>query len=300
MGATYFGVQERHLMAQPIRWALSFTKSLLPLVKATGGLEQAKRELRWIQKELPRAKWAEAISRRAKHEPLQYILGSQPFGELTIKCRPGTLIPRWETEEWTTALADQLKKFNGPLSILDACTGSGCVPLLLKHELPESKVCAFDVSDSALQLAKENRDGASLEVEILSADVLHSDVAHSFSDVSIVTSNPPYIPAADYERPLDSNGPELSVRMFEPRLALVGHLEFYTALVNNVVLPLDASGFVFELGYEDQAAHTRQLLPSGWTVGRYMDSASNLRCVVGWKQASPMTLLEPLVNGGYL
>lgn len=278
-----------------VRQAAARAPQLVPLLRATRSIDQAAAEWRWIRKELPQNQWLDAIRRRAQLEPLQYILGTQPFGALDIACAPGVLIPRWETEEWVLALAETLQGAPN-LSILDACTGSGCVPLLLKHELHDADVAAFDVSAAALRLAKENRTNCGLDVALSLGNVLEKSASAQWLRANVVTANPPYIPPEDWSKPVLLSGPERSVRMYEPRLALVGDLEFYTALVENVVKPVGAQAFVFELGYEAQAVHTAGLLP-GWTCGRYNDSAGRLRCVVGWRDGP---LLAPMVNGGYI
>lgn len=113
------------------------------------------------------------VRRRSKGEPLQYILGNQPFGNLEILCRPNVLIPRPETELYTTGVASCLHDFRGNqtrldrggLRILDLCTGSGCIALLL-HSLLRSKakdstfdlqIAGLDVSQDALCLAQQNK-----------------------------------------------------------------------------------------------------------------------------------------------
>lgn len=95
-------------------------------------------------------------------------VGTQPFGPLTLLTRPPTLIPRPETEEWTIRLASFITTFlskhqepvssSNPLHILDLCTGSGCIPLLLCQLLPKGSVrsVGVDISKSALQLARDN------------------------------------------------------------------------------------------------------------------------------------------------
>lgn len=242
---------------------------------------QARSEIRWITQELPKQLWRSAVLRRARHEPLQYILGSQPFGPLDIKCKPGVLIPRWETAEWVTKAARVLQ--GQPLKVFDACTGTGCIPLLLQHHL-KGDFTACDVSEAALELARENCASA---VDVKRLDVLSEKVEGHFT---LVTANPPYIPLDDYMKPVAENGVERSVRQ-EPKLALVGNLEFYRALVENVVLPLRCSGFVFEVGYESQVEETQGLLPD-WQTKPYRDSAGRIRCVVGWKPNSPMEVLK--------
>ncbi|GEQ69359.1 hypothetical protein JCM33374_g3030 [Metschnikowia sp. JCM 33374] len=274
---------------------------LVPLLKATGSLELAKTELRWIQKELPRSKWTHAITRRSKLEPLQYILGTQPFGPLEILCERNVLIPRWETEEWVTKTAEVLGASSmKSLSILDACTGSGCIPLLLKYLLPQAQIQAFDFSEDAISLSSRNMEHTGLQVHFWKQDLFGFKVTGELPSVDLVTSNPPYIPEEDYKKPVTLNGPEMSVRKYEPREALVGHLEFYKSLVDKMILPLKAKGLVFELGYEDQAMETAKNLPCGWSCGRYIDSANNLRCVVAWEDGSSMESLKHLVNGGYV
>ncbi|KKZ66030.1 hypothetical protein EMCG_08201 [[Emmonsia] crescens] len=111
---------------------------------------------------------------RARGVPLQYILGDQPFGELEILCRRGVLIPRPETESYTTRIANLLLSKFAPanrkheykykhiptLRILDLCTGTGCIPLLLHSLLapsfPRLQICGVDISSRALKLAQEN------------------------------------------------------------------------------------------------------------------------------------------------
>lgn len=282
-----------------VRQALSVSPRLPPLLRASHSLQQARSELRWIEKELPRSEWVLAINRRARREPLQYILGTQPFGDLEIQCRPGVLIPRWETEEWTLSLAAVLANHCPSVRILDGCTGSGCIPLLLKHELPSATVEAFDVSPAAYDLACSNKERCA-DVSFHLADVLRPDMYLWHHPFDLVTANPPYVPEGDYHRPVLLNGLEMSVKQYEPRLALVGHLEFYQALVRNVVQPLRCNGIVFELGYEDQAEETARCLGPDWLCGRYEDSAGNLRCVVGWRKSSEMSILSLLVNGGLI
>ncbi|KAG0311429.1 hypothetical protein BGZ99_010169 [Dissophora globulifera] len=136
-------------------------------------------------------------------KPLQYILGTQPFMDLEILTRPPTLIPRWETEEWTGRLATMLKNASpGPFShpstnttgsrtsnfnIIDICTGSGCIPLGLASVLPpgSSYLVGIDVHPKAIELAKENKikNQALLRnnrIEFHQADLLAPDAVDKF------------------------------------------------------------------------------------------------------------------------
>ncbi|PSS00799.1 S-adenosyl-L-methionine-dependent methyltransferase [Coniella lustricola] len=112
--------------------------------------------------------------RRGRGEPLQYILGTQPFGNLDLKCRPGVLIPRPEPEAYTMHLASliqyspHLLGFSSSLSkdppatlrALDLCTGTGCIALLLysllSRTIPDLHVHGVDISPQAVRLANEN------------------------------------------------------------------------------------------------------------------------------------------------
>lgn len=254
---------------------------LRPLLRPCGGLDQARREWGWIKAELPRDQWLGARTRRSNYEPLQYILGNQPFGNLLIKCRPNVLIPRWETEEWTLKLCDLLRTNLPNAKVIDACTGTGCIPLTIADEVECATVLAFDISPEALELSKEN---AGSKIDIFRHDVFE----RLEIPADIITANPPYIPVKDMT-PIGRV--ERLVNQWEPHLALVGDIEFYDALIDNVVLPLGAEGFVFELGYIHQANHVAKRLPH-WSTTVYYDSAKNVRCVVGWKSLASSWLAD--------
>jgi hypothetical protein len=101
------------------------------------------------------------LERRRSGEPLQYVLGTQPFGLLPrpLVCRRPVLIPRPETEHWVLALAALLKQHprRRRLRILDLCTGSGCVALTLAHHVPHVDVLGIDLQPHAVAVAECNR-----------------------------------------------------------------------------------------------------------------------------------------------
>ncbi|KAF7376357.1 PrmC-N domain-containing protein [Mycena sanguinolenta] len=128
------------------------------------GKRQAELEYGWMKRAAQAGSSVpldEMVSRRVASEPLQYILGTQPFGSLSIKVRSPVLIPRPETEHWTIRLAELLRPTLDParpLSVLDIGTGTGCIPLLLCRLLPPGTIRAhgIDISPAAVKLAEEN------------------------------------------------------------------------------------------------------------------------------------------------
>ncbi|KAJ2855545.1 hypothetical protein FB639_006221, partial [Coemansia asiatica] len=160
--------------------------------------------------------------RTENHKPLQYIIGSQPFGQANILLRHPVLIPRWETEEWMLKLVDMLNTHfslssldssgpKQPLNILDACTGTGCVALgLACGLLPNTaSITGADISDDAILLAQENLALNSLliknKLDFHKLDLLQtSDTASKLLDISptwdIIVSNPPYVTPSEYKQ----------------------------------------------------------------------------------------------------
>lgn len=153
------------------------------------------------------------VKRRAEHEPLQYILGETEFYQARIKVNPSVLIPRPETEE----LVDIMLKRHDALSsknVLDIGTGSGCIPIALKLNRPSWKVSAFDISDDALSLAKENAILNEVEVSFWRDDIFGPSAGGDAGKFDLIISNPPYINRNEMEA-LDDE-----VKKFEPHLAL--------------------------------------------------------------------------------
>lgn len=285
------------LPPQLLRRAFSISPELSTLLPACRDLQSAKNELRWIKEhveatthvERRRSHLLRLCGRRGRGEPLQYVLGSQPFGSLDIKCSPGVLIPRAETEAYVCHLLDLLKtgqllgqpaKSLERLNILDFCTGTGCIPLLLFAELQKIvktiEVRGIDVSPQALDLANANlarnvrqchmawpSDKHRLSFE--PADVFddQSIQALATSNVDIIISNPPYVAEDVWNHGRGQLG--LSVKRHEPRLALVpgGHLPkapkgleaedvFYARLLD-VAETLQPKLLLLEIGDRHQA-----------------------------------------------
>lgn len=263
------------------------------LIPACKTMESASQELKWIKNELPKQQWLQACKQRSELVPLQYILGTQPFGHLEIKCRKNVLIPRWETEEWSHLLVESVKNIKN-LKVLDVCTGTGCIPLLMADLIPHSQIKGIDISQDALDLALENKTSLGISnVEFVKGDVFDENILDG-TKFDLITANPPYVTEKSYY----SKDTEESVRIYEPKLALIGDTEFYKALIENVVKPSGADGFIFELAEENQVQTTKKLLNSNWKVTTFTDSNGKLRCVFGYKVGSQMQIQGNLKSLG--
>ena len=153
----------------------------------------------------------EVLERLLKHEPIQYIFNEAYFQGFTLKVTPHTLIPRPETEELVDIITKENKKSD--LHILDIGTGSGAIAIALARALPFPDVDAIDISEEALQVAKDNAESLKAKVNFIKADILCATPPVESYD--IIVSNPPYISEEEYAE-LDAG-----VRDFEPRSALV-------------------------------------------------------------------------------
>ncbi len=137
-----------------------------------------------------------------KHEPLAYIFGTMPFLDLMFIVRPPVLIPRPETEEWTHKVIAQLKKLSPKeqkeLTILDLCTGSGCIGISLAHAFPFAQVDAVDKADHAILLAKENAQKNGIKnIQFFLGDLFQPLPTDKKYD--LIVANPPYIDGQAWE-----------------------------------------------------------------------------------------------------
>lgn len=130
----------------------------------------------------------EKIQQLNKGIPVQYVVQKSYFYGLMLQVNHHVLIPRPETEELVDRLLKQ-RKFN---SILDICTGSGCIALALKSKLVQSYVEAWELSEEALQIAKSNGAAQSLEIHWCQKDVLQISELPS-NKFDLIVSNPPYV-----------------------------------------------------------------------------------------------------------
>lgn len=185
------------------------------------------------------------VSRRARREPLQYILGSQEFDALQFIVTSDVLIPRHDTE---TLLNEALLRAEERSAILDIGTGTGCLAVSLSRRIPTAGVTAVDISAAALEVARRNAENHAVTVELLHGSFMEPVAGRSFD---IIVSNPPYITSAD----LEVLQPE--VRDFEPRLALDGGqdgLDAYRIIVAEAPKHLNPGGWLLLESGEGQAS----------------------------------------------
>lgn len=187
-------------------------------------------------------RWNLVLAQLKTQQPIQYILGQTFFCDLLFKVNEHTLIPRPETEELVYWILDEINnqnKFNS--IIVDIGTGTGCIPISLKKNLPESNVFAIDISKEALKIAQENAKMNEVEVHFMQKNILEtSDLQHQFD---IIISNPPYV------RQLEKEEMNTNVLAFEPHLALFvsdeDPLIFYRKIAELAIKHLKPGGMLF-------------------------------------------------------
>lgn len=215
------------------------------------------------------------ISRILNGEPIQYVLGKTEFMSLPFKVTPDVLIPRQDTETLVEWAISNLEKGD---KVLDLCTGSGCIAISVsKHA--SACVNALDISESALEIARENAKLNDADITFIKGD------AHAFcglSDLDMILSNPPYI---ESKTVLEL---EKKVKDFEPRLALDGGsdgLDFYEDIAINSKKMLKNGGFLaVEIGYNQAEAVSEIFDRVFGNSSVIIDLCKNARVVYSKKQ----------------
>ena len=211
------------------------------------------------------------IERRSKRIPLSYVIGTRDFFGLTFKVNENVLIPEQETE----LLVEEVIKHSEGKSVLDMCTGSGCIAISIALFGKPSRVSASDISPKALEVARENAKSLKAgEISFIQGDMFEN-VTEKFD---IIVSNPPYIET----KVIDELMPE--VRDYIPRLALDGDidgLKFYRIISKEAVKKLNKNGRIFyEIGYNQSRAVASILLENGFTDVKIMKDYSGLDRIV--------------------
>lgn len=168
-----------------------------------------------------RAVLHDAVERRGKCEPLQYICGSASFRRIVLEVEPGVLIPRPETEVLVEVALSKLPETAVPCDnfyVADIGTGSGCIACSIASECEDALVYATDISSQAICVASKNADklGLSLRITFVQCNLGDDIPKSTIGKFSLVVSNPPYIPSTLIEE-LDAE-----VKDYEPMLALDG------------------------------------------------------------------------------
>ena len=151
-----------------------------------------------------------AIKDLKRHRPIQHIIGKADFCCMTLRVDENVLIPRPETEGLVELAKDRCPS---PKRILDLCTGSGCIAIALAKAFPEASITAVDISEKALEVARQNAWNQGVEVEFVQADVLNDSLAQ-LPEYDLIVSNPPYV------RELEKSKMQPNVLDYEPHLAL--------------------------------------------------------------------------------
>jgi release factor glutamine methyltransferase len=198
------------------------------------------------------------LSRLKTGEPLQYILGHTEFYGLPFKVNPSVLIPRPETEELVEWVLNSVGDKHSKASILDIGTGSGCIAISLKKNLPDASVSAIDISIGALETAKRNANLNEVKVDFIQDDILNSELNIEHSKFNIIISNPPYVTL------YDKTQMHTNVTNFEPHSALFvpedDPLIFYKAIADFALNNLIVGGLLFLEINESLGNETVELL----------------------------------------
>jgi release factor glutamine methyltransferase len=218
--------------------------------------------------------YSEAINRRLRHEPIQYITGTQEFYGLALRVTPAVLIPRPETEHLVEAVLERLPH-NQPLRIADIGTGSGAIAIALAAHLPQASITALDLSSEALRIAQLNAADHKLtpRIRFILSDLLAAlppQERHAHFDA--IVSNPPYVPFAD------AGQMHPQVREHEPASALFAGpdgLDIYRRLIPQAREALKPGGLLaLEIGH-GQRDSLAGLLAS-WTDLAFLDDLQGI------------------------
>ncbi len=209
-------------------------------------------------------------------EPVQYVLGQAHFFGLMLEVTPDVLIPRPETEELVSLILEQERGYIPKL--WDIGTGSGCIPIALKHRQPAWAITGADISLQALALARANAEKLGLDIEWIELDALSEKSWEAMpSEVDIIVSNPPYIPPSEQELM-----PEW-VLGHEPHLALFtateDSIQFYREIAAQGRKKLKKGGrLYFELNEHSSSAIAQEVKRQGYkSVEVFLDMSGKNR-----------------------
>lgn len=221
------------------------------------------------------------VARRAKREPMAWILGEKGFHNIDLSVHPGVFCPRPDTETLVNAALEWMRTDDEWLYVADVCCGTGAVGLALAHERPNIRTWSLDQSAEALTNTRENANRLGLKdrVAVLSSDLLERIPADR--PVHWVVSNPPYIPSND----IPTLMPEVSHH--EPKLALDGGADGLT--VYRKLIPMAAKrasrGVLVEIGIHQGPSVIDLFRQSGLVeINTWKDLGGIVRVIGGKKR----------------
>lgn len=189
--------------------------------------------------------------------PVQYVTGKTEFCDMTFHVDGSVLIPRPETEELVLWAEQCAAGFQRP-RILDVCTGSGCIAIVLAAHLPQAEVTALDISHAALETARRNASMNGVRIRFIEDDALNGMPSLAGETFDIIVSNPPYIPHSEIE------SMHVNVTRYEPHEALfvddADPLVFYRAIARAARTMLSEDGSLLFEVHEAWAERTAEML----------------------------------------
>jgi release factor glutamine methyltransferase len=222
----------------------------------------------------------EFMNQLMSHKPVQYVLGEAWFYGMKLFVNEHVLIPRPETEELVEWALGSLKK---KAKVLDVGTGSGCIPIAIKKELPTTEIYGCDISEDALAVAKKNAEAQGTQINFKRLDFLRQEQRSFLPGFDLIISNPPYI-AFQEKSEIDKHVVE-----YEPHLALfvpdADDLIFYRQLVEFGKTHLHPAGFMFmEIHYAKAAAVAELFRSNAYESETRKDMHGNDRMIKAWKR----------------
>lgn len=189
--------------------------------------------------------------------PVQYVTGRTEFCDMTFHVDGSVLIPRPETEE-LVLWAEQCAADHRNPRILDVCTGSGCIAIVLAAHLPQAEVTALDISHTAIETARRNAAMNGVSIRFIEDDALNGMPSLAGETLDIIVSNPPYIPHSEIE------SMHVNVTRYEPHEALfvddADPLVFYRAIARAARTMLSEGGSLLFEVHEAWAERTAEML----------------------------------------
>ncbi|MGN0692232.1 MAG: peptide chain release factor N(5)-glutamine methyltransferase [Oscillospiraceae bacterium] len=231
-----------------------------------------------------------AAEKRAEGYPLQYILGKWEFYGLPFKVGEGVLIPRPDTEILVDTVIEYYRTTGKNMRIIDLCSGSGCIAVALKKNIPEAEVTAVENSSEAMPYLVHNARMNDTVLRYIKGDVMNGALLDNFSDpenvgehikFGCIVSNPPYLTAEEMS--------ELQTEVgYEPKYALDGGidgLKFYRVIACLWKEVLEDNGLLaFEAGYRQCGQVAEIMKKSGfYDVSVKKDLGGNERVILGFK-----------------